>query len=213
MKLSGILAHPGLYELSQLCSRGTKYAGMFFADYVRPINGQRILEIGCGTGLIYKYLRECYPKSHFEYVGFDMSRVYVDFAKKRYGHAAEFHCRKVTREGLSDLGKFDTVISAGVVHHLSDEESLGLLATAKSGLKEGGRFIALEPCYKEPQSSFVRWLLDNDRGKYVRWQQEYSELAQQVFSHVTTEIREDMWLIPFTNVVLVASMNAISPGR
>ncbi|NBV75838.1 MAG: class I SAM-dependent methyltransferase [Methylococcaceae bacterium] len=162
MKISSILANPRLYELSQLCSRGTKYAKIFFEDYIRPQSGHRILEIGCGTGLIFKYLRRFYPACDCKYVGFDISETYVRFAKRRYGNEAEFYCRRVTPEGLLDFGKFDTVISAGVVHHLSNDEALNLFATARSALKEGGQFIALEPCYKNRQSPFVRWLLDND---------------------------------------------------
>jgi len=211
MKFSSILASPRLYELSQLCSRGTKYAKMFFDDYVKPQSGHRILEIGCGTGLIYKYLRRFRPDCECAYVGFDMSETYVQFARKRYGLGAEFHCQRVTPEGLLDFGKFDTVISAGVVHHLNDDEALGLFTTAKSALKDGGQFIALEPCYSDPQSSFVRWLLDNDRGEYVRWEPEYASLAANVFPRVTTEIREDMWFIPFTNVVLVAGRGSSAP--
>ena len=182
---------------------------MFFSDYVKPADGHSILEIGCGTGLIYKYLTKYHPNCRCRYVGFDMSESYVNFAKARYGHQAEFHCEKVTPQGLLDIGKFDTVISAGVVHHLNDEEAIGLLSTAQSALKKGGKFVALEPCYKEPQPRVVRWLLDNDRGEYVRWEDDYAALCRKVFPNVMTEIREDMWFIPFTNVVVVARDDSV----
>lgn len=133
-----------------------------------------------------------------------MSDSYISFAKKKYGKRAEFYCEKINPQGLGNIGKFDTVISAGVIHHLNNDEAIGLISTAKNALKKCGTFVALEPCFKEPQSRLVRWLLENDRGEYVRWENEYAALCRKVFPIVFSEIREDLWLIPFTNVVVVA---------
>lgn len=204
MTPSDLLASPQLYELSQYCSRGVNYAKKFFDEYLQPSSGDRILDIGCGTGLMYKYLRKFYPHLAFTYVGFDMSKPYIEYARRAYGTSATFYCEKLTAKTLG-VGVFDKVIAAGVVHHLDDDESLALFRTAFAAMEDGGRLVTLDGCYRPGQARVVKWLLDHDRGNHVRTQDEYVFLANQVFQGVESHIRDDLFFIPYTNAVLVCT--------
>ncbi|RKZ63742.1 MAG: class I SAM-dependent methyltransferase, partial [Candidatus Parabeggiatoa sp. nov. 3] len=44
--------------------------------------------------------------------------------------------------------------------------------------------------------------ISKDRGQNVRTQEGYLELASQVFSNITTDIRHDLLRIPYTHFIL-----------
>jgi len=48
-------------------------------------DGDSIIDVGCGTGIFYKYLSE--HLDHFDYLGIDVIDVYVESAKKLYPDA------------------------------------------------------------------------------------------------------------------------------
>ena len=84
----------------------------------RPFEGLRILDIGCGGGLL------CEPMARLgaEVVGADASATNIEVAKL---HAAEsgddIDYRATTAEDLADAGeKFDVVLNMEVVEHVSD---------------------------------------------------------------------------------------------
>lgn len=84
----------------------------------KPFEGLRILDIGCGGGLL------CEPMARLgaEVVGADASETNIEVAKL---HAAEsgvnIDYRATTAEALADAGeKFDIVLNMEVIEHVSD---------------------------------------------------------------------------------------------
>ena len=84
----------------------------------KPFEGLRILDIGCGGGLL------CEPMARLgaEVVGADASETNIEVAKL---HAAEvgvsIDYRATTAEALADAGeKFDVVLNMEVVEHVAD---------------------------------------------------------------------------------------------
>jgi 2-polyprenyl-6-hydroxyphenyl methylase/3-demethylubiquinone-9 3-methyltransferase len=84
----------------------------------KPFEGLRILDIGCGGGLL------CEPMARLgaEVVGVDPSETNIEVAKL---HAAESRVevdyRATTAEELADAGeKFDVVLNMEVVEHVAD---------------------------------------------------------------------------------------------
>lgn len=79
----------------------------------RPLRS--VLDIGCGEGAWYPYLRAARRK--VEYVGIDSS----DYAVERFGES-----RNIRRGSFGELrkirGTFDLVVCADVMHYLSDAE-------------------------------------------------------------------------------------------
>ena len=198
-----LLGSPLLYLASQFFMGAMRARRICVKDYVRPVTGQRVLDIGCGPGYAVAY----FPK--VDYRGYDTDAGYIRYANERYGDRGRFHCGILTAAEAAALGPFDVVTLMGVLHHLDDATVLATLRLARGALKPDGRLVALEGCYVPGQSPIAKWMLDNDRGEYVRDEAGYRNLAEQVFEDVSIDIRHDLFFIPYTKAVI--SMSAAIP--
>jgi cyclopropane fatty-acyl-phospholipid synthase-like methyltransferase len=95
------------------------------------------------------------------------------------------------------LGEFDIVLALGLVHHLDDKEARDLSRMGHKALRAGGRMITMHGCYPT-QSAAARYSLSRDRGRFVRNEMQYLELAHDRFSDVRATLREDSMRIPYT---------------
>jgi cyclopropane fatty-acyl-phospholipid synthase-like methyltransferase len=199
LDLRSVLASPQIYELLQWMMGSSKGRPIFAREYVAAKPGDRILDVGCGPSGLLRYLPDV------TYLGFDMSADYIAYAKRQYGSRGRFYCERVSRESVKDEDPFDIVIASEILHHLSDEEGLDLFELAKSCLKPTGRLVTLDAVYIEKQSPIARFIIDNDRGEYVRWQAAYERLAHQVFANVRTSIRTDLQSFSYTHIIMECS--------
>ncbi len=114
----------------------------WMADTIRPFCGQRVLEIGSGTGNL---TRRLVPRD--QYVASDINPLYLQTLQ---GLTADRPYLDVT---LTDVtrgetfprpeGGFDTVVCLNVVEHVADD--VGALRNIGSVLAPGGRAIVLVP--------------------------------------------------------------------
>jgi glycosyltransferase involved in cell wall biosynthesis len=114
----------------------------WMADVIRPYVGQRVLEIGAGTGNLTAQL---IPR--LLYWATDINPLYLMYLEN-VGRS-----RPYMRVGFTDAEKaesypkeqtFDTVICLNVVEHLVDDR--GALLNIRSVLDAGGRAVILVPC-------------------------------------------------------------------
>ena len=194
--VSVIMSHPAIYSNVTRILRGKKTIQEFVDTYVRPSEGCRILDIGCGPGDILNYLPPV------EYYGFDSDPHYIESAKKRFGSRGNFFCRMVSRDAFSGEANIDIILAMGILHHLDDNEAGQLFELAHHLLKPGGRLITYDGCYTPDQSRAQKFFLDIDRGKFVRNKGEYTLLAQQQFPGVTTTVRPDLLNIPYNIIIM-----------
>jgi len=199
MAFSGIhrlLSNPRIFSCMRSVISGTKTFEIFINTYIRPKPGDKILDIGCGTADILEYL----PPD--DYWGFDMSEEYITSASTRFSKKGKFFCKKVSRDAIPGKDIFDIILACGVFHHLTDDEASEMFELAHTLLKPGGRFITLDGVYVQGQSYLVRLILSNDRGKFVRTQEQYQTIAQNYFTDVTVSIRSDLGRIPYTYIIM-----------
>lgn len=113
-----------------------------------PIEGARVLEIGCGDGGNLLALATAFPAAHF--VGFDASFGQIAKAQEIMLGArvenAELHCRDVSTPP-ADLGTFDYIIAHGVFSWISPAARTGLLETVRTCLAPGGIAYVSYNCY------------------------------------------------------------------
>lgn len=109
--------------------------GRKLAERLAPAAGERILDLGCGTGRMTAELAASFPDVRF--VGADVSHAMLAEAR-RASPALAF----VRADGaaLPFAGAFDAVFSAATFHWIRDHAAL--FRTVHSALKPGGRLVA-----------------------------------------------------------------------
>ena len=116
-----------------------------FADSPR-----RIADLGAGTGLLSMYYFCHFPEA--EYILTDIAFEMLQAARKRFAGAEKVCCKVL--DYLRDLpeGNFDLIISALSIHHLEDDEKVGLFRRIKNRLVPGCWFVNYDQfCYDSPE--------------------------------------------------------------
>ena len=203
--MKAILNHPALYQAYQ------NVGGFFGArvkaivDYLTLRPGMRVIDIGCGPGYILRHL----PRG-IDYVGFDIDQAYIDHARRSFGHLGKFHCRYFDAEAAREFAGADVVMMNGVLHHIADDELSGTLANVRDVLNSDGVLFTLDGCYRDGQSRISKWLLDNDRGEFVRNRDGYDQVLSGAFEKVDLAIRDDYSRVPYTFIIGISRKQASS---
>ncbi len=195
-KLSGVLSHPRAYLLSQCVIGGVRARRVVVNEYIKPTSGLRVLDIGCGPA----YTAAYFPDP--EYYGFDVSRQYIEFASAKYSSRGRFFAQIFDEAALDRIPRVDVVLMLGLLHHLDDDSATQLLNLARRAMKPDARLFTVDGFYEPGQSWIARFLLDRDRGKFIRVKENYVVLASKAFSSVGASIRNDLFHIPYSALIL-----------
>lgn len=111
----------------------------------RPL---RVLEVGAGTGATTRHLLPLLPASRTHYTYTDVSAVFFDAARERFGGYDFLHFRTLDLDGDPaeqgfDLGTYDLVVAGHVLHATRDLTTT--VARTASLLAPGGHLLAIEP--------------------------------------------------------------------
>ena len=109
--------------------------GRTVAERLSPEAGERILDLGCGTGRLTAELAAGFPKVRF--VGADISHAMLAEARRRSTGGAYV---RADARGLPFAGAFDAVFSTATFHWVGDHERL--FAEIYATLRPGGRLLA-----------------------------------------------------------------------
>ena len=194
--MRAVLSVPAVYDLFENLVGASRCRTTFVRDFVRPIPGERVLDVGCGTAAILA----CLPD--VDYCGYDISHAYIEKARNRFGGRGRFVAALLTEHSLDCERPFDLVLAIGLLHHLDDDEARQLLRLCRAALAHHGRLITLDPCFDRAQSPVARWIISRDRGQNVRDAEGYRELATGLFAITTIHLRSDLLRIPYTHAIL-----------
>jgi ubiquinone/menaquinone biosynthesis C-methylase UbiE len=100
--------------------------------------GERVLEIGFGTGLTFLNLSKLYREIHGLDLTADAARVSGVFSKR--GIATDLRQGNVLNMPYPD-GHFDTVLLISILEHLKPEEQAPAFAEIRRVLKPGGQVV------------------------------------------------------------------------
>ncbi len=127
-RLDGYEEHMSVWEKSY----------QLFAESL-PLGCQKILDLGCGTGLELDQIWQRYP---------DIDVTGVDLCQSMLDSLLEKHSNKNLTTVCQDYfqydfgyGKWDAIISFESLHHFLPERKKDLYQKAYNGLKNGGVFI------------------------------------------------------------------------
>jgi ubiquinone/menaquinone biosynthesis C-methylase UbiE len=196
--LRKVLSLPFIFDLFQKLVSRKDTLETFINQYVQPRQGMAILDIGCGTGKILKYLPD-----GITYKGYDISPEYIDAARKNYGSRGSFVVGDAAHSLEEPAESYDIAMTIGVLHHLDDATVSAMLTKVSRILKPGGRFISIDGVYTDGQSWIARRILDADRGEHVRKKDGYLNLAQPHFTWLDHTILHNLLRIPYTHIIMV----------
>jgi SAM-dependent methyltransferase len=101
-------------------------------ELLKPMAGERILDLGCGDGI----LTEKIAAAGASVVGVDAAPDMISAARKR-----GLDARVMDGEGLSFSKEFDAVFSNAALHWMKADPDAVIAGVARA-LKQGGRFVA-----------------------------------------------------------------------
>jgi SAM-dependent methyltransferase len=135
------------------------------------------------------------------YHGFDVDETYINFANQRFGGRGTFHCRLFDEAAATEFGPADIVMMNGVLHHMDDVSARATVSTIERALKPGGIFFALDGVYSAGQSAIAKWLLDNDRGRFVRTEAAYRAILATSFPACELHVSHDLLRVPYSLII------------
>lgn len=191
-----VLSLPGVYRAAQGAIGSNNVRRVLVERYLRPEPGQRVLDIGCGTGDLLSWLPD------IDYLGHDPSLDYIDAARSKFGADGTFVVGGVGEVEI-EPATFDAAVAKGVLHHLDDETARALFAEAARALRPGGRLVTIDPAYLVGQSPIARFLASRDRGRNVRTADQYRALVPESFFGVEVVEHHDLLRVPYSHAVMV----------
>lgn len=110
-------------------------------ERLAPGPGDRVLDVGCGTGAFLEALSRRFPE--VELTGVDLSPEMLAVAERRLGGSAELKQGRVENLPFADA-EFDVVVSTSVLHYVRHPDAA--LGEMKRVLEPGGRAVVTDWC-------------------------------------------------------------------
>lgn len=111
----------------------------------------KILDFGCGDGLMTEYIRRYFMYS--KVFGADVSKHSVNEAKESFDGIEFSHIKDKTLDWPDQT--FDLVVAAGVFHHVPEPEQKNWIDQAMRVLKTGGTFVVFELNPLNPGTQYI----------------------------------------------------------
>ena len=108
------------------------------------LKNKKILDIGCGPGVLLSLLPEDYESA----TGLDLSKKQINFAKKQFKNLKKINWISKDFKEMDFKEKFDYIIIAEFLEHITYQDSIDLLKKTKNLLAEDGKLIITTPNYK-----------------------------------------------------------------
>ena len=125
-------------------------------EQIAPLPGQRVLDLGCGTGTLTVLLKRTQPGATV--VGLDGDSKVLAIARRK---AAAAGVELTWDQGMAYAlpypdASFDTIVTSLMLHHLTRQEKIRALQEVHRVLRPGGSFNVAD--FGTPQNALMRSL-------------------------------------------------------
>lgn len=151
----------------------------FVTDALKKYKVKSVLDVGCGTG----DFAVCTP-SGASYLGIDLNRAYIQFAKKQYESSYNFKYQDVTKKEFYTGKKFDAILFISMIHHLSSDELDAILPAIK---KVTRKVVVVADIIPQPEGILRKIMVKLDQGRFVRPEKEKEKILKKYFTIVKKE--------------------------
>lgn len=197
--LWSILERPAVYEAFEFLIGARAWRRQFVLDVLQVKDGDRVLDIGCGTGALLAPMPQ-----RVSYVGIDRNTAYIDSARAKFGDRGTFTCCGVA-DMRWDIGRsFDVIFALGLLHHLEDDEARQLLLDVAK-IAGDARIVFADHCFDPRQSALQRFVASIDRGTLVRTFDDGFALCREAFPHASAEYKAGYNPFPWTLCIVTAA--------
>jgi SAM-dependent methyltransferase len=196
MRLVDLFDNASLYKLFQYSISRRNTLKVMREEILKPDGVQDVLDFGCGIG--YHSLE--FPSAN--YLGIEPLQSCINKAHELFNESNRRFILgdHITLKEIPD-SSFDLIIAIGVLHHINDDIVSEFLEESRRILRKGGRLTTFDPVLHKDQSTISRWVVKQDRGKWVRSEAEYSKLLTRYFpGKVEQKIYTDLLKIPYDHV-------------
>jgi SAM-dependent methyltransferase len=193
-----ILRLPVCYTLLQVSVGAESFRNRYLNGLVKEQgHSSQFLDLGCGPGVNRKIIGQSQ-----EYVGIDLSESYIRKAKKTYQNDA--NTTFIQADLVEDTTFYSEITSAHTTvalafalwHHLSDEQVGQVLHNLYHSTEGELTISSIDPIVTQDSSPFAVWLAKNDRGPYLRSEQDFLTLYSVHGFDAETEIHRNQMRIP-----------------
>jgi 2-polyprenyl-3-methyl-5-hydroxy-6-metoxy-1,4-benzoquinol methylase len=123
------------------------YKALYIARRIVPRNGAKILDYGCGVGLLSGHLKRALIGARID--GFDVSKDSIERVSADLLNQGTF---TTDFESLSQA--YDVVVISNVLHHVARADRRGLILKSASRLATDGKLVVFE---HNPINPLTRW--------------------------------------------------------
>lgn len=128
------------------------------AKNIRLNGGEKILDVGCGTGALAKVLLK--KNAGIRILGIDISRDMLQRARKKFKNFPQAVFREADfAKTAVEENAFDLAFSLSNLHYFSDPPAF--VKKIRRALKQGGRFVLVDWDRSSLRGKFYDW--------YMRW--------------------------------------------
>lgn len=202
-----LLKAPICYNLLQISVGAEGFRNRFLKSLLEEDNSfSHFMDMGCGPGVNRKIIGD-----QFDYVGVDLSDSYIKKAKSKFESysTTTFVQGDLTKnlEPYSLLNSADSTMGLAFAlwHHLNDEQVGSVLRNIHEATSGNLTISSIDPIITEDSSRFAVWLAHNDRGPYLRTEEEFEKLYSNNGFSVNMEIYRNQMRIPGNIIAITAT--------
>ena len=146
----------GAYQRSKQSPIRRYVEGYSFFQMLGEVRGQSVLDLACGEGF---YSRQLRLRGASRVVAVDISPAMIALAREQEGGAPGIEYRVGDARDLPDLGSFDAVCAAYLLHYARDVDDLGRMCRSIAHrLQPGSRFVTLNENPEQPEERYAGYL-------------------------------------------------------